>query len=44
MSLAIRNKDIFKKKGINVNFVEHIGDNTFFVRTYERGVESRTKL
>ena len=39
---AIRNMDIFKKKGINVNFVEHVGDNTFFVRTYERGVESET--
>lgn len=39
---AIRNSEVFKKDGINVNFVEHTGDDTIFVRTYERGVEDET--
>ncbi len=39
---AIRNSEAFKKDGINVNFVEHTGDDTIFVRTYERGVEDET--
>jgi len=38
---AIRNNDIYKAKGINVNFVEPNG-NGYFVRTFERGVEDET--
>lgn len=37
----IRNYDEFGKKGINVNFVEQLGD-WITVRTYERGVEDET--
>lgn len=38
---AIRNSDMFRKEGINVNFVEQEGDH-YFVRTFERGVEDET--
>ncbi len=38
----IRYSDTFKEKGINVNFVELLPNNTIFVRTYERGVENET--
>lgn len=38
---ALRFSDTFPE-GINVNFVKKINDNTFKMRTYERGVEAET--
>jgi len=37
----IRYSDVFRKEGINVNFVEPEGAG-YYVRTYERGVEDET--
>jgi len=39
---AIRESDVYKPSGTNVNFVEILGDNSVDVRTFERGVENET--
>jgi diaminopimelate epimerase len=39
---AIRYHRRYAPAGTNVNFVEQLGDGTFAIRTYERGVEEET--
>jgi diaminopimelate epimerase len=38
----IRYSKTYKEEGVNVNFVAKVNDETFSVRTYERGVEGET--
>jgi len=39
---SIRYSDLYGQAGSNVNFVKQISENTFAIRTYERGVEDET--
>jgi diaminopimelate epimerase len=38
----IRYSKAFEKEGINIDFVEQVGEDMIYVRTYERGVEDET--
>ena len=37
----IRN-EVYGKEGSNINFIQQVNENTFDIRTYERGVENET--
>lgn len=39
---TLRNSELYKFQGCNINFVQKQSDNLFSVRTYERGVEDET--
>lgn len=38
----VRYSDRFSEKGVNVNFLQQVNNNTLKIRTYERGVENET--
>ena len=38
----IRNSDLYGAEGSNINFVQQDSEDTFSIRTYERGVEDET--
>jgi len=42
LGAQIRYSDLYGKAGSNVNFVQQLNQDTFAVRTYERGVEDET--
>lgn len=42
LGAEIRYSGLYGDKGSNINFVEPVSENTFKVRTYERGVEDET--
>jgi|TARA_B100001094_G_scaffold301698_1_gene328231 diaminopimelate epimerase len=42
LARKIRYNEYYKENGVNVNFIEKISDETFKIRTYERGVENET--
>ena len=42
MGSSIRYNEYYKKEGVNVNFIEKISNESFKIRTYERGVENET--
>jgi len=39
---ALRYGDLYGKEGSNINFVKKVNEDTFSLRTYERGVEDET--
>jgi diaminopimelate epimerase len=39
---AIRHSKLYGKEGCNINFVNKLDEGTFYLRTYERGVEDET--
>jgi diaminopimelate epimerase len=39
---TIRYSNLYGKEGCNINFVKQINENSFQIRTYERGVEGET--
>jgi diaminopimelate epimerase len=39
---TIRYSELYGKEGCNINFIKQINNNSFQIRTYERGVEAET--
>lgn len=42
LASSIRYNEYYEKEGVNVNFIEKVSNETFKIRTYERGVENET--